>query len=89
METIVHAKVEDFAKWKSNFDMGESLRAQFGCASAQIFQSDENSDEIFIVLNHKDEESAKAYAQSTELQEAMMKAGVVGQPDRWFVNKIS
>lgn len=64
---------------------GNSRKAA-GCKGTQVFRSSEDPNEILVLLEWNDLESARQFAQSQDLREVMQRAGVVGQPDVYFLN---
>ncbi len=77
----VHHKVKDYDQWRKVFDDMTGLRTRFGCTGHQVFTSSADPCEVTILCNWRSAETAKAYAQSTELRDGMKNAGVISQPD--------
>ena len=84
---LVKAKVKDFQAWKKVYDEAAGLRASFGGGADQVFQDTNDPHTYFAIIDWDSQENAQKYAQSPELKEAMEKAGVVGQPAVYFLNK--
>ena len=84
---LVHSKVEDFNKWKSSYDENSDFRTELGSKGGKVFQSADNPDEVFVLLEWDSLENAQKFAQSDELKEKMQQAGVVGKPDIHFLEE--
>lgn len=84
---LIHAKIEDYNKWKPVFDEHSSFRAQMGSKSGKIFHTSGNPNEIFILFEWESIESAKKFSQSDNLKEAMKSSGLIGMPDIHFLEE--
>jgi len=84
---LVQIKVKDFAAWKKVFDSGSDMRTSNGELSHQIFQDANDVNRITAVYHWNSLKNAQQFAQSNELKEAMMKAGVQGAPNVSFLNE--
>ena len=84
---LVKAKVKDFQAWKKVYDEAAGLRASFGGGADQVYQVTNDPNTYFAIIDWDSQENAQKYAQSPELKEAMEKAGVVGSPAVYFLNK--
>ena len=84
---LVRSKVKDFQAWKKVFDEGADLRASFGGGSEQVFQDASDPNTYTAVINWDTLGNAQKFAQSPELKAAMAKAGVVGTPTLYFMNR--
>ena len=85
---LVRSKVEDYAKWKPVFDEQRSFRKSSGSKGENVFRNADNPNELFVLLEWDNLERARQFAQSSELREAMQKAGVVDKPDINFLEKL-
>jgi heme-degrading monooxygenase HmoA len=83
---LVQQKVKDFAMWKKAYDSMASLRASKGAISDMVFHDAGDKNKVTVILNWDSLDKAKNYAQSPELKEAMMEAGVEGPPQITFLN---
>ena len=84
---LVHHKVEDYIKWKLAFDEHSSMRSQNGSKGGKVFQSTNNPNELFVLLEWDSLANAQKFAQSDSIKEAMKDAGVVGMPTIYFVEE--
>ena len=86
---LVHHKAEDYSKWKSAFDAHQSFRSENGSKGGKIFQSANNPNEIFVLLEWESMESLQKFSQSDSLKEAMKEAGVVGMPNVHILEEVA
>ena len=84
---LVHHKVEDYVKWKHNFDAHTSARSVNGSRGGKIFRSAENPNEVFVLLEWDSIENAQKFAHSQNIKEIMKNAGVVGIPAIYFLEE--
>jgi heme-degrading monooxygenase HmoA len=84
---LVRHKVEDYARWRPIYDEHGATRKASGSAGGRVFRSADNPNEVVILLEWDDLEKARQFAQSEDLRQAMQRAGVVDQPDVYFLNE--
>jgi hypothetical protein len=81
-------KVRD-GSWRPIFDGHSKMQAAAGLINPRVFHSaDSNKSEIVVVFDTKDSQKAKAFAASSDLEEAMSRAGVVDTPTIYFLESI-
>lgn len=85
---FVRHKVKVFDAWKTEYDAFDKHRTAMGVLGHGVYQSDSDPNEVTAYHHFNSMQEAKAFAGSTELREAMERAGVVGTPDIWFGNEI-
>jgi uncharacterized protein YeaO (DUF488 family) len=83
---LVRHKVADFAKWKPAYDAHLAARQKAGLREKNLLRSVDNPNEVVLLFEAEDLKKAQAFSESSDLSEAMQKAGVVGQPDILFLN---
>lgn len=90
MFVMVHHKVRDYDTWRPFFDQHEATRQAAGSKGAHLFRSADDPNEIVITLTWDDArvDDAKAFVASPDLREIMEKAGVVGQPEIYFLDDL-
>jgi heme-degrading monooxygenase HmoA len=83
-------KVEDYTKWKSGFGApeGNAMRKAAGAKSWQIFHTEDDADDIVVLLEWDNLENARKYYQSKEFQEAQPSAGVTRQVETLFLEEV-
>lgn len=83
---LVRQHVEDYAGWKEAFDGDAAIRKAGGSRGGYVFQSVDDPNEVFILLEWDTMENLHQFAQSDELKERMRRAGVTGPPDIHFIH---
>jgi heme-degrading monooxygenase HmoA len=82
---LVRHKVTDYVKWKLAFDAHSVTRQVNGSRGGQLFRNASDSNELVVLLEWDNLEKARQFAQSEDLREVMQRAGVVDQPDIYFL----
>lgn len=77
---IVRHRVEDYGSWRSVYETVEGLRQQHGCTDAEVLVDPSDKQEVFVLHRFPTVAQAQAFAGSSELREAMGRAGVAGAP---------
>ena len=83
---LVRHKVRDFSEWKRGYDAHLPKRVEAGLTEKHLLRSDNEPNEVILLFEARDPNRAKAFAESTDLKEAMQKVGVVDKPDIYFLN---
>ena len=87
VHVLVRHKVEDFSKWKAGFDAALDFRKEKGELGAKVFQSADDPNNVFVLLEWDNKENAHAFMQSDELKVKMEEVGVVEEPEIHFLNE--
>jgi len=77
---IVRHRVQDYGAWRAVYEMVEGLRQQHGYSGAEVLVDPGDKQDVFVVHRFPTVTPAQAFAESSELREAMGRAGVVGPP---------
>lgn len=77
---LVRHEVEDYAAWRSAYDSVDGLRKEHGCTDAEVLVDPADKLDVFVVHRFPTLEQAQAFAGSSNLREAMERAGVKGAP---------
>ena len=85
---LVQQSVEDKNKWKAVFDEHKAVREAAGSKGGLVFRNADDPNHITVLLEVDSMEHARAFAGSSELREAMQKAGVIGPPKVIFLDEI-
>jgi hypothetical protein len=85
---VVKHKVEDYSRWKPVFDEHGTTRGKAGCKGGQLFSSSDEANDLFILLEWDKKENATVFIESEDLKKTMQKAGVIGKPEVYFLEKI-
>jgi hypothetical protein len=84
---LIDHTVEDYDEWKPHFDDHASTRAEGGSQGGQLFHKEGKPNEIVGLFEMDSLENAHEFV-SDDLREKMQEAGVVGEPDVQFLEKI-
>ena len=57
-----------------------------GVTGHAVFQSVDDPNDVTVWHDFDSADAARSFASSSELREAMQRAGVRGEPQVWFVN---
>jgi len=77
----INHDVEDWEIWKAAFDAHEPIRKENDMEVSALFRTEENENNVWVVLRTKDHESAAAFASSEDLKTVMKENGVLGEPE--------
>jgi len=83
---IVQHVVRDYGAWRPVFDAHESSRAGAGITNPRVYRKAEDGNDLALLFDVADVETAKTWAAGEDLKSAMQRAGVVGQPLIRFVS---
>ena len=78
---LIKHPVEDYDIWKGEFDAFHDYRKASGETCFQIYRPIDDPNYLVILFEWDSAENAKAFLDSTDLKEAMQRAGVSGQPE--------
>lgn len=83
---LIRHRVADYDAWSTVFAEQEIVRRANGSQGGRIMRGDTDPGEILVLLEWDDLERARLFVDSDDLQEAMQRAGVVGEPEFWFLD---
>ncbi len=84
---FVRHTVADYQKWRAVYDEFDAKRRSMGVTGHGVYQLDGNPNDVTVYHEFATMDGAKAFADSTELRDAMQRAGVQGPPTIWFTNR--
>lgn len=84
---VIH-KVEDFDRWKRAYDEYGSVRKDNGSEGAFVFRNEDDPNQLVVITQWENMESAKSFVEAKDLREAMQKGGVSGQPEVYYLEEI-
>lgn len=84
---FVRHKVGNYAEWRKIYDAFDATRKSMGVTSDGVYQNEADANDITIYHEFASMDAAKKLVESSELAEAMKRAGVVGAPDIWFTQR--
>lgn len=85
---LIRHTVEDYARWKPHFDQHSIIRQNNGCRGGLLFRDANKPNELVILFEWDNLERARLFSQSQDLREIMRRAGVIGQPEVSFLEKV-
>ena len=85
---FVKHSVEDFRNWKVVYDEFGSTRRTLGVTGASVHQDPQDPNMLTVTHQFATMDAAQTFANSNELKNAMMNAGVVGRPDVWITTDV-
>ena len=77
MQLLVRNKVKDFAKWRTYFEADSAAAAEYGVTLAALWQTADDPNNVFFLLDIEDVDRANAFMARPESQEIGIKAGVI------------
>jgi hypothetical protein len=86
---IVKHKVANYAKWKTGYDSGDSIRMANGLHNYVIGRGIEDSNTVIVAMWVNDVEKAKTFASSPMLKDAMKQHGVISTPEIDYLHRVS
>jgi hypothetical protein len=84
---FVRHNVADYKAWRKVYDDFDAERKGLGVTAHAVFQSVDDPNDVTVWHDFSTSQSAKDFAASARLREAMGKAGVKGAPQIWFVSE--
>ena len=85
---FVNHKVANYKPWKSTFDAFIETRRAGGEKSFDIFQPENDPNNLFLMFEWDSLDKARKFMSSEELKNTMKKAGVTGEPHIHFLNEL-
>jgi heme-degrading monooxygenase HmoA len=85
---LVRHKVADYATWKQVYDQHSTTRKANGSLGGKLFRNAHDPNEVVSLLEWDDLGKAQQFAQSDETRETMQRAGIVDQPDVYFLEEV-
>ena len=79
--------VADYKTWRKAYDDFDAERKALGVTALAVFQSVDDPNDVTVWHDFPTPQGAKDFASSSRLKEVMIKAGVKGTPQIWFVNQ--
>jgi len=81
-------KVRDYDSWKTVFDDFVETRKKGGEKSYWICQANNDPNDLDVTFEWDNEENARTFFKSSELKNAMEKAGVIENPEIHFLTEL-
>ncbi|MBW7957329.1 MAG: cyclase [Deltaproteobacteria bacterium] len=84
---LIEHDVTDFDRWKPVYDGHEDRRRQAGLKEVLLLQDIENPKKVVLLFEAADLKKAREFLESDDLQKTMQRAGVVGIPSFFFLDR--
>ncbi|KAB1188011.1 MULTISPECIES: cyclase [Haloferax] len=85
---LVKHAVEDYDKWKPYFDDHDSTRNEYGSQGYRLLSLAEDSNDLVMMFDWDTMENAQKFLESSDLRSVMEEAGVVGEPEIYFLEEV-
>jgi hypothetical protein len=83
---FVRHRVDDYEAWRRVYDEFDTQRRSMGVRGDAVFQSLDDPNDVTLWHDFDSAEAARSFVSSTDLRDAMQRAGVQGEPQIWLVN---
>lgn len=87
INVLIRHKVESYDAWKPLFDEHAETRRQGGSRGGVVMRGLEDPNDLTILLQWDDVDSAREFVQNPNLHEVMKQGGVLGKPDVVFLDE--
>ena len=84
---FVRHTVHSYRAWRAVYDNFDATRRSMGVTAHAVYRNVDDENDITISHDFETLEAARVLTGSSELREAMGKAGVAGAPQIWFVQE--
>jgi len=84
---LIKHKVKDYSSWKKVFDGFIETRRAGGERSYKIMHPQNDANNLLGIFEWDTLENAKKFANSSELKDTMGNAGVIEQPEVYFLEE--
>lgn len=78
-------QVADYSTWRKAYDAFD--RESRGVRQHAVYRSVSDANEVTVIFDFDDQETAEAFIGSDELRTRMQEAGVVMPPTFWFTTE--
>lgn len=82
-------KVIDFARWQATYAAHAPQRMQTGERDIRYFRDADDPNMITVLEGWEGLDTAQLYVQSDDTRRMLQAAGVVGEPDIFFLTEIA
>jgi len=89
VRSIVLHRVKDYGAWRQVYDSFADVQKQGGVRAEEVLQSVEDPNDVLVTHDFDDAATAHQFFSSSELRDAMMRAGVDGEPQLIWVGSIA
>jgi len=84
---LVHHRVSDYDTWLPHFEAHAAARDTAGVVKAIVWQSADDPNDVFVLMKAEDLAGLRGLAESEDLKQTMLKAGVQLPVEVHFLTK--
>lgn len=85
---FVRHRVASYSAWRGVYDEFDADRSGLGVIDQAVYQALDDPNDVTAWHDFSNREDAESFASSSQLRDAMQRAGVQGQPDVWFTTPV-
>jgi hypothetical protein len=85
---FIRHTVANFEQWKQVYDSADAMRRSMGVTSHGVYQAADNPADVTVYHEFNDLAAARTFVESSDLREAMGRAGVQGAPQVWITQRV-
>jgi len=82
---LVRHKVKEYQEWKKSFDAHKTDQVSAGLRIERVMRNLYEPQEVFLLFEVMDLAKARSFVTSPEVSKAQGQAGVVDEPDIYFL----
>jgi len=86
--TLAKIKIRDYAKWKHVFDDLSAVRKAYGAKKGFPFQEADSPNEVTVLIEWDNLESAHKYYRSDEMTEKALQGSGTKEIEIYFLNEV-
>jgi heme-degrading monooxygenase HmoA len=86
--TLSILKVEDYTRWKADWDSSADMRKAGGQGTFHILRTEDDLNNLVVLIEWDNLGTAHKFMESTELREAFKRSGVIGQGEHYFLEEV-
>ena len=83
---IANHKVQDYNSWRPKYDGDEERRTAAGIKTVKVFTSEDDPNDVTMYWEVENTEKVREMMKDPELKTRMEEAGVVSEPNVWYLN---
>ncbi|MEJ2050320.1 MAG: cyclase [Calditrichota bacterium] len=87
VQVLVRHKVKNYSNWKTVFDNFIDTRKSGGEKSWKIWHPDDDPNNLWMLFEWDNINNAHSFFDRTDLKDTMNKAGVIEQPDIFYLKE--
>jgi hypothetical protein len=80
-------KVRNYAKWKRVFDTDAAAARKAGLRLLHLFRDIEDPNTVVLLIKVASVKKAEAFINAPDADDYAKRAGVIGEPEIWFLRE--